>query len=215
MPITRQEETASGARWAVWRIQETEEELRERFHALEGILESTDAVDSYKVARKRKQWFASRLLSAALISDFKGLYYDQFGAPHLIEDDQCVSYSHSYDRVAMLVHPEHEVGLDIQRKDEKLERIAPKFLNQEEKARYEASEKDLDYLQVLWSVKETIFKIHKHHLPFKEIRTPSFPLKSTGSFKVEAHRFDGLHEHEVDFEIHDDFYLARCVYMDE
>ena len=197
----------------VWHIEETEKELRTLYE--ERMVDShLEEVEQIKVARKRKQWLASRLLSNEVIDGFQGIYYDQFGAPHLVEDDRCVSYSHSYDKVALIIHDDFEVGIDIQREDEKLKRISTKFLNEVETERYEKSGHDLDYLQVLWSVKECVFKVHKHHLPFKQIKTGNTVDSDQGLMTVEADRFDGPHKHEVHYHKLNGYYIAHCCYTD-
>jgi len=212
MPLTLEEKRADGSVLCVWKITETEAELKKRFEDLNLSTDTGEAVERYKVAQKRMQWYAAMLLSNQCIKDFQGIYYDQFGAPHLTESDICVSYSHSNDRVAMIHHPHHEVGVDIQKRNVKLKRIADKFLNEEEHDRITKNGTNLDELHVLWSVKEAIFKIHKHHLPFKDIRTDSFKLKERGKISAQAHRFDGPHVHELDYRTQDDFFLVTTCY---
>ncbi len=216
MPLTDKITMPDGSSIFIWHIDESETDLRARYLALRGDKKNkaTDA-DGYKIMRKRKQWLASRLLSYEVIPDFQGIYYDQFGAPHLTEDDRCISYSHSYDKVAVVIHKDHEVGIDIQRRDEKLKRISSKFLNEEETARYEKSGHDLNFLHYLWSIKECIFKVHKHDLPFKDIKTSDSFDAEQGEVRVIADRFDGPHEHLVHYHKLNGYYLAHSCFNDE
>lgn len=214
MPLTDKITMPDNSSIYIWHIDEKESRLRELYEARWPIPEEGLPVDEIKVARKRKQWYASRLLSAEAISEFQGIYYDQFGAPHLVEDDRCISYSHSYDKVALIYHEEHEVGIDIQKRDEKLKRISSKFLNEDEAKVYDGIGKDLDYLHILWSVKECIFKIHKHHMPFKEIRTELSEASEQGEMKVIANRFDGPHEHIVQFHKINGYFVAHSCYSE-
>ncbi|NND95005.1 MAG: 4'-phosphopantetheinyl transferase superfamily protein [Flavobacteriales bacterium] len=214
MPLTDKITMPDTSSVYIWHIEETEAQLKEKYKQLIAQGGFEEEVENIKVLRKRKQWYASRLLSFEVIPDFKGLYYDQFGAPHLIEDDRCVSYSHSHDKVALIIHDDHEVGIDIQREDEKLRRISSKFLNEQEAERFIDSGESLDYLHVLWSVKETVFKVHKHHMPFKEIRTAESVDAQQGVMKVVANRFDGPHNHEVHFHKLNGYFVAHCCYTD-
>lgn len=215
MPLTDKITMPDGSSVFIWHIDESETELRDRFFKLRGEEHgSSTEADGYKIMRKRKQWLASRLLSYEVIPNFAGIYYDQFGAPHLEEDDRCVSYSHSYDKVAIIIHDQYEVGIDIQRQDEKLKRIAPKFLNEDETTRFESNGQDLDFLHYLWSIKECIFKVHKHHLPFKNICTADDFKESQGEVKVRADRFDGPHEHTVHYHKLNGYYLAHSCFKD-
>jgi 4'-phosphopantetheinyl transferase len=204
-----------GSTIAIWHIEESEPKLRAAYLTQAGLPEDSPLeVEDYKVARKRKQWFAARLLSYEVIPNFEGLYYDQFGAPHITEDDTCLSFSHSYDKVAIITHPDFAVGIDIQKEDEKLRRIASKFLNDDEQVRFESGGESLDMLQHMWSIKESVFKVHKHHLPFKLIKTGDFQELEQGVMKLEAVRFDGTHNHEVHYHKLDGYYLAHCSYPD-
>ncbi len=214
MPLTDKITMPDNSSIFIWHIDETEARLKEMYQERLSIPKEGLAVDEIKVARKRKQWYAARLLSENCIPGFEGIYYDQFGAPHLVEDDRCVSYSHSHDKVALIIHSEHEVGIDIQKRDEKLKRISSKFLNNQENATYEKCDHDLDYLHILWSVKECIFKVHKHHMPFKEIRTELKKPAEQGEIKVIANRFDGPHEHQVHFHKLNGYFVAHSCYTD-
>lgn len=213
MPLSDKITLPDGSSVFIWNIEETETALESMYVDIDLEDHELETVKSYKIARKRKQWYAARLLSAASITDFKGIYYDQFGAPHLVESDRCVSYSHSYDKVAMIIHDDCEVGIDIQKEDPKIKRIVTKFLNESEMKRYDKSNKDQDMAHVIWSVKESIFKIHKHHLPFKDIKTAAFKNNGQGEMKVKAERFDGLHEHTVHFHKLKDYFLAHSCYV--
>lgn len=216
MPLTDKITMPDGSSISIWHIDESETELRKRyFERVRQEPGTATVADGYKVMRKRKQWFASRLLSYEAIPDFKGIYYDQFGAPHLEEDDRCVSFSHSYDKVAIIIHASHEVGIDIQKQDEKLKRISSKFLNEEETATYESVGRDLDFLHYLWSIKECIFKVHKHHLPFKDIKTNDTFEVEQGETTVIAERFDGPHKHTVHYHKLNGYYLAHSCFKEE
>lgn len=214
MPLTDKITMPDASSVFIWHIDETEAQLKKAYEEIIPEEFQDNGVDNIKVIRKRKQWYASRLLSQEVIKGFQGIYYDQFGAPHLVEDDRCVSYSHSHDKVAMIINDDHEVGIDIQRRVEKLKRISTKFLNEDETMRYEESGKDLDYLHVLWSVKESVFKVHKHHMPFKEIRTQGGVDADQGAMKVVAHRFDGPHDHEVHYHKLNGYFVAYCCYTE-
>lgn len=215
MPLTDKITMPDGSSIYIWHIEETEKELRAKYISLKGLEPDAEiAADDYKVSRKRMQWLAARILSYEVIPGFQGIYYDQFGAPHLEEDDRCISYSHSYDKVALIMHDDHEVGIDIQKRSEKLKRIAPKFLNDEEQERYAKSGEDLDYLHKLWSIKECIFKVHKHHLPFKDIRSQAMIDGEQGEVGVIADRFDGPHDHRVHYHTLKGYYLAHSCYTE-
>ena len=88
--------------------------------------------------------------------------------------------------VAVLVSGETEVGVDIQRQTSKLERIAHKFMSNQEKNEYDkVPEADqLYYLSILWGAKESMFKLYgKGGLDFREnLLVNAFDVKSQGDF---------------------------------
>jgi|GEM_PF-596655 len=211
MPFNTKTDLDNGGVVALWSLTETENELKKMLEKA-GIQDSNDELKVIKVARKRKQWMAARLLLKHLIPTFKEITYDQFGAPYIVDHEMNVSLSHSSGHIATILHKTHEVGIDVQVEDRKLKRIATKFLNADEMKRYKKKKESLNYLHLLWSAKEAVFKVHRHHMAFKKIRTADFKLTEKGSMSIEADRFDGQHEHEVHFRWMTGLYMAYTCY---
>ncbi len=68
---------------------------------------------------------------------------------------------------------ESPAGLDLQWKDPKLEKLAPKYTDQEEIKRLFFNS-ELDTLCLIWAVKEAVFKFFGTEMPFKNIQINSF-----------------------------------------
>lgn len=212
MPFNTHIDLDNGGLIGLWSLTETESELMALFSAA-NLADPAKELEHITVVKKRKQWLAARLLVKKLIPTFESITYDQFGAPYVVDHDTNISMSHSNDHIAVILHQDHEVGIDIQVEDVKLERISSKFLNEEENERYQGLKKGLPYLHLLWSAKEAVFKIHRHHMAFKKIRTQEFDWSGgEGRIVAKAQRFDGEHHHEIYFKRMAGVYMAYTCY---
>ncbi len=81
--------------------------------------------------------------------------HDEHGAPVVSGSSAFISVSHCADMVLLAVRAGGPVGADIELPRAQLERIAPKFLTQEEHLRYTTGR---DVLLRLWTAKEAVFK---------------------------------------------------------
>ncbi len=83
------------------------------------------------------------------------LQQDERDRPYLPNSEWKISLSHSYPYVAAACSYQKEVGIDIEKKGRKIEKIAPRFLNTHELA--DRSENQVA-LTLAWSIKESIYK---------------------------------------------------------
>ena len=96
------------------------------------------------------------LLAEAGYTDFD-MYYDELGKPHLA-DHKYISITHSFEFTAIIVSDEH-VGIDIERKREKILKIAEKFTPIEEYRTLANVAAIIRKLTIVWGAKESIYKI--------------------------------------------------------
>lgn len=90
------------------------------------------------------------------------IQYNEFGKP-LLKDGRFISISHDKNFVGIILH-ESDVGLDIQTAEERIHRIASKFCNENELARFHSTEDRT----AIWCAKEAIFKFSGTGVPFAE-----------------------------------------------
>ena len=76
--------------------------------------------------------------------------------PFLANEEYHFSISHCGDYAAAIVSKTARVGIDIEIPTPKMEKIAHKFLNEDEKASFGMT--DIRQLTLLWSAKESVFK---------------------------------------------------------
>ncbi|MCF6352453.1 MAG: 4'-phosphopantetheinyl transferase superfamily protein, partial [Cyclobacteriaceae bacterium] len=91
-----------------------------------------------------------------------------------------ISISHAKPYVAVLVHKSNPCGVDIEEKKEKLIRLAPKFLTQDE---LDQTNQNINALALAWGAKEAVYKFYgRKRLIFKE----NIFLKRLDSIKSEG-----------------------------
>ena len=82
--------------------------------------------------------------------------YDESGKPS-INSDLNISISHSNLMAAIVFTDYSKSGIDIELKESKILNVQDKFLNESEKQKNEY-QSDLDYLTMIWTAKESIYK---------------------------------------------------------
>lgn len=147
-------------------------------HLQYGILNLAEYLLSYPANTNREKEIAGKnYLLQHLIGDITKLQYDEKGKPYLINDSRCISISHSYDRLVIILNEKEETGIDIERIREKILKIKHKFLKKVELAN---ANDDVEKLLIYWAAKETLYKIYGlkevdfvHHLyvhPFEKMQ---------------------------------------------
>jgi len=185
MALLIRQELAANSLLGVWKIEEGE-----AWYFNNPILTTRllNRVERYKSAQRKLQAIAVPILIDTLLPEESNLeiVYSDSSQPLFVEAPYKLSISHSGNMVAVLVSGETEVGVDIQRQTSKLERIAHKFMSNQEKIEYDkVPESDqLYYLSILWGAKESMFKLYgKGDLDFREnLLVNAFDVKSQGDF---------------------------------
>lgn len=112
---------------------------------------------------KRLQHLAGRYLLQYLFPDFPytEILIADTKKPYLPNDTYHFSISHCGNYAAAIVSSTHRVGVDIEIPSEKVERIAHKFIHENEQqflVNNERLAENGELLTVLWSSKEALFK---------------------------------------------------------
>jgi len=197
---------------AVWKIDESKEELLhlidERLHEISKLKEVHDSVG--------KHWLASRALLLQLFDKHKvEVHKDLNNKPSLVVDGKpyFIAITHSYDYAAVMISDTHEVGLDLERIDPRIGRVAKKFVNEEEdKYISKVLLDELNYYQtIIWSAKETMYKIYgKKELDFKLHMSLEAFDKSQKSIIGRIHKGDEKHMLNLELDCIDNYILCYC-----
>jgi len=97
-----------------------------------------------------------------LLADFgysdADLHYDDNGKPHLI-DGKHISITHSFTFSAVVIS-DTIVGIDIEKRRDKIGLIAKKFIDYEFDYLKKDSEDYINKLTVIWCIKESLYKLY-------------------------------------------------------
>jgi 4'-phosphopantetheinyl transferase len=160
----------------VWDLTESIDELRAQ-------LTSFDEVEfSEIVSDKRKREFLGiRVAMKELLGrEVETGHYDD-GKPFLSDNSYQISISHSKNWIAVMAHPTCAIGVDIECPNHKIQKIYTRFLSEVEQ-RDLSNGKNINQLQLAWSVKESLYKIiGKEAVDFaNQLRIFPFEVKALG-----------------------------------
>lgn len=146
------------------------------WHCTEPLSELTSLLDpdeptakrlsSFSGMQRKIHFLATRLLLKELLGA-TSVEYLPTGKPFVPLTNTHISISHSHDFVAAMVSSSPFIGIDIQHIDPKIIKIRDRFVNDTEYAQIDKN--DLEVLTIIWSIKESIYKIHgDRNVFFKE-----------------------------------------------
>ena len=119
-----------------------------------------DEYDSNIIKLKKNELVKEQFLAVRKILQLENpsykIRYDESGKPS-INSDLNISISHSNRMAAIVFSGYSRVGIDIELRESKIIKIKDKFLNEYEKLKNEF-QSDLDYLTMIWTAKESIYK---------------------------------------------------------
>lgn len=140
---------------AVWRIEETVDELRAMFHDFSFYEEDFSRFTSEK---RKLEWLAVRVLLKELCVEEKEIAYLPSGRPYLKDESASVSFSHTQGYVAVAYCDSGKVAVDIEQYGNRVKRVAPKFIREDEQVSIQSGD-EVYALLLHWSAKETLFKL--------------------------------------------------------
>lgn len=157
--------------FGIWHITESERELE----TLSGCTAPTRLTNS----SRRLEYLAIRALAIAMSLDPENIDYLPSGKPYLKGDTRTISFSHTKNHAAIIVGRNPLIGIDIEQRTQRVERVRHKFMHPLEEATLEESNLDMTTgLLVHWCAKEAAFKaVPEVDIDFaKEIRVTHLPM---------------------------------------
>ena len=144
--------------YIVWKITETEEELRASLSHPEYF---EAKIRNLKPGSRRLMEILSvrRALKELMYGEEKPIVYDRYGKPSIDEPDApYISFSHTKQYVAVITS-DVPVGIDIERRGDRVQRVVPQFLTPDEVTVLSLTP-DIDLaFHLAWSGKESAFKV--------------------------------------------------------
>jgi 4'-phosphopantetheinyl transferase len=161
MPIIQHTNLNQNTVLAVWKISESREEL---------LAQITERIKDNGVnLHDNIHWLASRVLLQQLFTDGTiELDKDVFNKPSLLINGKpyAVSITHSHEYAAVMVSASHSVAIDLEKIDERVQRVSRKFIREDENF---GLDNITTYYTIIWSAKETLYKYYgKKELDFKD-----------------------------------------------
>ncbi|MEP6685068.1 MAG: 4'-phosphopantetheinyl transferase superfamily protein [Parafilimonas sp.] len=160
MPLFYQHTINTTTKLGIWKIEEDENFFLQKVPLQQNITHP----------HKRLQHLAGRFLLQYLFPNFpyEEILIADTRKPYLPNEQYHFSISHCGNYAAAIVSSTHRLGIDIEIPSEKIERIAHKFIHENEKRFLVSSEQlavsNLPFIDhrlpftILWSSKEALFK---------------------------------------------------------
>ncbi len=190
MSLYFRKKLANGGDIGIWNTSETDKELQQLWNPTAEEMELVCAITH--TARKR-EIMAVRILLNQMIgnkSQNTTIEYDSYGKPRLQNLATHITITHSKHMIGLMLHPHVQPGLDIELIDNRIFRMAPKFLSHSEQVHLQGKDA-LQKLHLVWAAKEVVYKIHgKKGVDFKsQLKVHNFELGAE----------DETHQLEIDF----------------
>lgn len=196
MPLLYDKVVDTEGRICVWEITESLQELLQISKLSKDELEKTEK----KTPKRLLEWLTIRTLIRHILTNDErfDIYYDEYGKPHLKEVKRHISISHTKQFVAVFLHPNKHVGIDIEIVTPRIQKIEQRFLNTEELNRLK-DENRLEQLYVLWGAKECAFKIYSEGgIDFKEmLEVKKFEYVDKGKTSIALKKNKMLYEFTI------------------
>lgn len=135
----------------LWKYDETEELDAEKLLEEENF----GKVKDYHPVKLKEILLVRKILQTVL-PGYKILYDGRI--PYLEPRHFEISITHSFPYAALAIAKEN-IGIDIEPFNDKIARIQHKFLDENE-SKFIEKGREVPYLTVIWSVKESLYKIH-------------------------------------------------------
>ena len=192
MGLYLKKELDNEATVAVWQITETEEELIRLSATPTDEMEEISFIKSESL---RKQRLAVRALLGDLFEDKVYLSHHDNGKPYLENMVTNISITHTEKYVAVILHDEEDVGIDLESMDRDFSAVEKKALSEDEIDDLEDDRRN-EQLAIYWCAKEAVYKkISQYGVDFAEqIEIDSFRPRGEGALEATFIHKDGYEE---------------------
>lgn len=208
MALAFQKNMDADTSFAVWKIEESVEELYDQLQLDEG---EQAYLGTLSQGKRNLHWLGTRVLLRKMLNteQYIDCKIDAHGKPYLVNFPHHISLSHSYDYAAVMISEKKLVGIDIEIIKPKIERLADKFLKTAELAFVDPANA-VNHLYVCWCAKEAIYKLQgRRTISFKEhIQLQPFAYRDAGQLQAALITPEINWPFEVYFEKFDDYMLG-------
>jgi 4'-phosphopantetheinyl transferase len=178
MPLVVNEKNEFGS-LLIWKTEESPSYFFDRLSLTKSLLLEVEE----KHPKNMLEWLTSRYLLCLFLKTKKPMYYkDIYGKPQFLNPIHgFFSWSHSSHFTALIVHPDIQVGIDIQVESEKVLKVAKRIHHFQD----EALTNNAVFCHYLWCSKEAIYKAwgrrsldFRYHIKVPETYSNGFLLNA-------------------------------------
>ena len=193
----------------VWQITETEEELIELSSTPSDEMEEISFIRSESL---RKQRLAVRALLNTLFDEKVYLSHHDNGKPYLENNPVNISITHTEKYVAVILHEEENVGIDLESLDRDFSAVEKKALSEDEIDDLDDDNRN-EQLAIYWCAKEAVFKLlSRYNVDFAEqIEIERFRVRGEGELEATFTSKDEEEEFDLEYMTFDRHVLVWVV----
>ncbi len=180
--LTKDLDDPAHSRVGVWKISESEAELRAMTSIPSDELEEISYIKSESI---RKQRLAVRALLDALFEEKVYLSHHDNGKPYIENNAINISITHTENYVAVMLNDDDEVGVDCESLDRDFSAVAGRVFSPEEIESLDDDTRN-EQLAVMWCAKEAIYKLtSQYDVDFAEqIKIDPFRFRDEGELSA-------------------------------
>ena len=190
--LTKDLDDPAHSRVGVWKITESEAELRTMTSIPSDELEEISYIKNESL---RKQRLAVRALLDAMFEEKVYLSHHDNGKPYIENNAINISITHTDQYVAVILNEEDEVGIDCESLNRDFSAVEKKALSDDEIGDLEDEQKN-EQLAIYWCAKEAIFKLtSQYDVDFAEqIQIDGFRYRNEGELSATFTDKDGYEQ---------------------
>jgi 4'-phosphopantetheinyl transferase len=157
---------------------------------------------------RKTEWLIARILLTELAEKRVSVSYSEFGKPFLTDSSCYISISHSKTIVAAILSYKDLVGIDVEQMNHRAAKVRHKYLTEAEqqwcKTNFEHT--------VVWSAKESVFKIYEKELDFQQMEIER-PVKEqeTGNFIINVNKANPSKQFCCNYQVIEDNILTYVI----
>ena len=195
-----------------WALYEFDEEL-------DGLVALCDAstveyaVRNFKSGKRQREWLAVRLALKELSGCEIAIAYKPDGKPYRVDGKGYVSISHSGNLVAVALHDECDIGIDVELRSSRISAVRGRVLSPAEEMALDSSNEE-EALLLHWSAKESFYKIvgNQGGSYAENFSISPFAVAALGSFNISYNVADKLIKRViVNYIVENEYVFTLCV----
>lgn len=175
--------------WGIWKVTESLDQL---FALLpDNGAAFLENLNTFKSESRKIEWLAVRVLLYTLLKRIEPIAYHASGKPFFASGNGHISISHTKGYVSVIVSETYEVGIDIEKISDRVQKVAHKFVRDDEQLPEDPAQ-HIQALLLIWSAKEVMFKcmneeavdFREHmRIDFKDIHSECFMGRETRTLR--------------------------------